>query len=101
VKKVSRDFIESALEERRLATEKFRWNGGEPFWDDFVELLVSEDFDLDNTPNYYVDNFIVNGMYGHIDDYRNDDETNEECIKRLKPLLVKDDYILLSWGIQY
>jgi hypothetical protein len=98
MKKVSRDFIESALEERKITTEKFRWNDGEPFWDNFVELLVSEDFDLDNTPNYYVDNFINNGDYGHIDEYRDDNETNEECIKRLKPLLVKDDYILLGWG---
>ena len=60
---------------------------------------------LNQTADYYVDNFLVNSEVGYLSEYRdarNENLSDEELLEKLDPLIVEtcdgDTVVLFNWG---
>jgi hypothetical protein len=82
---VSWDFVEQALD-NRYDEVKGTWGKLEDADMDVLYDYLKECFRdsgaIDQTPMGIIDNFLVNGDYGYIEDYADEGETTEEFLDR-------------------
>lgn len=90
---------------RKFCEEKYDWTCPNCVWDYVVDLIEQCGIDKRfSDPKYVVDNLIVNGDYGSIDNYKDEDETDEQYIERVKDNLdfieyfPEDRIVLFSLG---
>lgn len=73
------------LNERRTYCEvHFGWNCPDCVWDYVMDLIKEIGVPPEGSdPKYIVDNLIVNGDYGDIDNYKDENETDEQYVERM------------------
>ena len=75
------DYIE-LLEDRRKYHQPVR-DMPDCLWDYFMDNIRECGMGEETNPKYVVDNAMI-GDYGYFDDYKEDDETDEDFIKRVE-----------------
>ena len=85
------DYLVLLDERRNFVAEHYNWKIPDCLWDYFCSIIEECGVGNNANPNYIVDNAIVNGDFGSFDEYKNDNETDEEFIKR-----VQDDVFYIN-----
>lgn len=98
---VSLDTYVTILEARKEQIEKnFGWTIPPLVWNYFIEMLYDGCIPRDTEPSIVVDNIAVNGDYGYIADYVDEDETIESVRKCAKEEALayfsEEDYVIWS-----
>ena len=76
---VHRDFVEAALEARYNDVKDLWGNqASHALWPQALELLLS-DCELQYTPSYYVDNYLINGDFVEREENQTNGEWQEYC----------------------
>ena len=96
---VSLDTYVTILEARKEQIEKYYgWTIPPIVWDFFIDLLRDGCVPEETEPAIVVDNIAVNGDYGYIADYINEDKTIESVRKSAKEKALayfsEEDYVI-------
>ena len=96
-------YIDMLVDRYNFVTEKFNWTEmPDCLWNWFIDSIrdcgVNPKY---SSPSYVVDNAIVNGDWGSFDDYKNDDESDEDFINRVKDdvLYINEDERIVCYSI--
>lgn len=102
------NFIMAALDARYNEVKNI-WgcDAAHSLWDELLEFfegLGTDGVDMDKTPSYYVDNYLINGEFYSIADYTDDegnflsDELAEEWEQlKMDAFISNDEYILIQF----
>jgi len=80
------NYIELLENRKEHVTSVFNW-GDMPqcLWDYFMDTIRECGINPANSsPKYVVDNAIINGDWGEFDEYKEQNETDDEFVERLK-----------------
>jgi hypothetical protein len=90
----SKEFVEEALQSR-YDEVRDRWGKLEDedldtLWEYLLEAIVDNGGPGDKTVMEIVDNFLVNGDYNYIDEYKDENETDEDFLERKQDEILYD-----------
>ena len=78
------DYIDLLDNRRNFVESHYNWHIPDCLWDYFCDLIRECGISENNHPDIVVDNAIINGDWGNFDEYKSEEETDEDFIKRVE-----------------